>query len=180
MTASIAVFGSAFNPPSLGHKSVLERLHHFDRVLLLPSYAHAWGKVMIDYDARCELVEAFIDDLSLPNLELSRLEQEMAVGNEPITTFAVLSELQARIPGAEFTFVIGPDNFLNFAKFYKSQEILNKWQILACPETVNVRSTKIRDNIVKKRSISHLTTAKVARMLKDRARYCFHEYSGDQ
>ena len=174
MTASIAVFGSAFNPPSLGHKSVLERLQHFDRVLLLPSYSHAWGKEMLDYDARCELVEAFIDDLKLPNLELSRLEQDMAVGNEPITTFAVLSELQRRMPDAELTFVVGPDNFLNFAKFYKSAEILNRWQVLACPETVNVRSTQIRENIINKRAISHLTTKKVATMLQDRARYSFN------
>jgi len=175
MTASIAVFGSAFNPPSLGHKSVLERLQHFDRVLLLPSYAHAWGKEMLDYNARCELVAAFIDDLDLPNLELSRLEQEMAIGNEPITTFAVLTELQVQMPDVEFTFVVGPDNFLNFSKFYKSTEILNQWQVLACPETVNVRSTQIRDNIVNRRSISHLTTQKVARMLEDRNRYSFRK-----
>ncbi|MGF1716992.1 nicotinate-nicotinamide nucleotide adenylyltransferase [Photobacterium chitinilyticum] len=175
MTTSIAVFGSAFNPPSLGHKSVLERLQRFDRVLLLPSYAHAWGKVMIDYDARCELVEAFIDDLNLPNLELSRLEQEMAVGSEPITTYAVLSKLEEQIPDADITFVVGPDNFLSFAKFYNCQDIVKKWQILACPETVNIRSTNLRDSIVNKRSISHLTTATVARMLDDRARYCFHE-----
>ncbi|WP_299013301.1 nicotinate-nicotinamide nucleotide adenylyltransferase [uncultured Photobacterium sp.] len=176
MTTSIAVFGSAFNPPSLGHKSVLERLWHFDRVLLLPSYAHAWGKAMIDYDARCELVEAFIDDLALPNLELSRLEKEMAVGDESITTFAVLTELQTRMPEAELTFVVGPDNFLSFSKFYKSDEILSKWQILACPETVKIRSTIIRDNIVKSRSISHLTTKKVARMLTDKAHYSFREH----
>ncbi|MCW8329382.1 nicotinate-nicotinamide nucleotide adenylyltransferase [Photobacterium sp. SDRW27] len=175
MTASIAVFGSAFNPPSLGHKSVLERLQHFDRVLLLPSFSHAWGKEMLDYDARCELVSAFIDELNLPNLELSRLEQQMAVGSEPITTFAVLTELQAQIPDAEFTFVVGPDNFLNFSKFYKSSEILSQWQVLACPETVKIRSTEIRDNIVNNRSISHLTTAKVATMLADRNRYNFHK-----
>ncbi len=45
----IAIFGSAFNPPSLGHKSVIESLSHFDLVLLEPSIAHAWGKNMLDY-----------------------------------------------------------------------------------------------------------------------------------
>ena len=56
MKQTLAVFGSAFNPPSLGHRSVLERLSQFDKVLLLPNYQHAWGKVMLDYDARCDLV----------------------------------------------------------------------------------------------------------------------------
>ncbi|UTV30048.1 nicotinate-nicotinamide nucleotide adenylyltransferase [Photobacterium atrarenae] len=173
MSASIAVFGSAFNPPSLGHKTVLERLKHFDRVLLLPSFAHAWGKVMIDFEARCDLVEAFISDLGLPNLELSRMEQEMAKGNESITTFAVLTELQRRQPADQLTFVVGPDNFLNFEKFFKAEEILSQWQVLACPETVNIRSTQIRDNIVNNRPVSHLTTPRVAKMLEDRERYRF-------
>ncbi|MEF1220429.1 nicotinate-nicotinamide nucleotide adenylyltransferase, partial [Photobacterium damselae] len=50
MKPQIAIFGSAFNPPTLGHLSVLERLSQFDKVLVLPSYAHAWGKVMLDYE----------------------------------------------------------------------------------------------------------------------------------
>lgn len=173
MTQSIAVFGSAFNPPSLGHKSVLERLNHFDQVLLLPSFAHAWGKVMLDYDVRCELVEAFIDDLNQPNLSLSRLEEEIVVGDESITTYAVLTELQNRMPDSELTFVIGPDNFMNFNKFYNSEQILSQWQVLACPEKVMIRSTLIRDCLVKKRPISHLTTPKVAKLLLTDARYSF-------
>ncbi|PSU44892.1 nicotinate-nicotinamide nucleotide adenylyltransferase [Photobacterium frigidiphilum] len=173
MIKSIAIFGSAFNPPSLGHKSVLERLKHFDQVLLLPSFTHAWGKVMIDYSARCELVEAFISDIGQKNLTLSRLEEEMAVGDESITTYAVLVELQKRHPNASLTFVVGPDNFLKFSQFYQAEQILSKWQVLACPETVNIRSTVIRDKIVKKSDISHLTTPKVATLLSDEKRFMF-------
>ncbi|MCQ1060212.1 nicotinate-nicotinamide nucleotide adenylyltransferase [Photobacterium sp. DNB23_23_1] len=165
MTASIAIFGSAFNPPSLGHKSVIERLTHFDKVILLPSYSHAWGKQMLDYDARCNLVEAFIEDLSQDNLELSTLERDMAIGDEAITTFAVLEALEGLYPRTHLTFVIGPDNFLNFGKFYKADEITQRWQVLACPETVKVRSTQIRECIVNSREISHLTTSSVAKML---------------
>lgn len=165
MTASIAIFGSAFNPPSLGHQSVIERLTHFDKVILLPSYSHAWGKQMLDYDARCKLVEAFIEDLEQSNLELSRLEEEIAVGDEAITTFAVFEALEKKYPDANLTFVVGPDNFLNFNKFFKAEEIMQRWQVLACPETVKVRSTQIREKIINNRAISHLTTKKVATML---------------
>ncbi|MGR5062817.1 nicotinate-nicotinamide nucleotide adenylyltransferase [Photobacterium sp. DNB22_13_2] len=171
MTASIAIFGSAFNPPSLGHKSVIERLTHFDKVILLPSYSHAWGKQMLDYDARCKLVEAFIEDLSQDNIELSTLERDMAVGDEAITTFAVLETLEGIYPGSNLTFVVGPDNFLNFGKFYKSDEIIQRWQVLACPETVKVRSTQIREHIINSCEISHLTTGNVAKMLYDNKWY---------
>ncbi|MGF1723593.1 nicotinate-nicotinamide nucleotide adenylyltransferase [Photobacterium nomapromontoriensis] len=171
MTTSIAVFGSAFNPPSLGHKSVLERLHHFDRVLLLPSYTHAWGKWMLDYNSRCDLVSAFIEDIQLDNVVLSRLEEEIAQGDEAITTFSVLEALEARNPNADLTFVIGPDNFLNFSKFYKAVEIMNRWQVLSCPETVTIRSTHIRESIINNHSFLHLTTEKVAKMLVDNKWY---------
>ncbi|QUJ70573.1 nicotinate-nicotinamide nucleotide adenylyltransferase (plasmid) [Photobacterium sp. GJ3] len=165
MAKKIAVFGSAFNPPSLGHQSILERLSHFDQVLLLPSYAHAWGKNMLDYESRCNMVHAFISDLSLPNLSLSRLEEEIALKDQPVTTYDVLNTLQKIDPEVELTFVIGPDNFLSFSKFYRANEILAKWQVLACPETVPIRSTTIRDNIVKNRPISHLTTPGVVKII---------------
>ncbi|AJR05920.1 nicotinate-nicotinamide nucleotide adenylyltransferase [Photobacterium gaetbulicola] len=171
MTASIAIFGSAFNPPSLGHKSVIERLTHFDKVILLPSFSHAWGKQMLDFDLRCQLVQAFIEDLAMDNLELSTLEKEIAVGDEAITTFAVLEALEQQYPAAHLTFVIGPDNFLNFAKFFKADEIMKRWQVLACPETVKVRSTQIREQIINNRKISHLTTNKVATMLSENKWY---------
>lgn len=171
MTASIAIFGSAFNPPSLGHKSVIERLAHFDKVFLLPSYSHAWGKQMLDYDARCKLVEAFIEDVSQYNLELSQLEKEIAVGDDAITTFAVLEAFEQKYPEANLTFVVGPDNFLNFGKFFKADEIMQRWQVLACPETVKVRSTQIREQIINGHTISHLTTKNVARMLHDNKWY---------
>ena len=171
MTASIAIFGSAFNPPSLGHKSVIERLTHFDKVILLPSYSHAWGKQMLHYDARCKLVEAFIEDLEQSNLELSRLEEEIAVGDEAITTFAVLEAFEKKHTDANLTFVVGPDNFLNFGKFFKADEIMQRWQVLACPETVKVRSTQIREQIINSRTISHLTTKKVVKMLAENKWY---------
>ncbi|GHA34141.1 nicotinate-nicotinamide nucleotide adenylyltransferase [Photobacterium aphoticum] len=171
MTASIAIFGSAFNPPSLGHQSVITRLGHFDQVLLLPSFRHAWGKNMLDYDSRCQLVSAFIEDIQQPNVTLSRIEEDIAVGDEAITTFAVLEALEERHPNANLTFVIGPDNFLNFSKFYKADAIMTRWQVLACPETVPVRSTDIRDHIINNRTVSHLTTPKVANMLREKGWY---------
>ncbi|MCG3864551.1 MULTISPECIES: nicotinate-nicotinamide nucleotide adenylyltransferase [unclassified Photobacterium] len=173
MKHTLAVFGSAFNPPSLGHRSVLERLTHFDEVLLLPSFNHAWGKEMLDYSLRCELVSAFIDDIGQDNLVLSTLEQDIAVGDQAVTTYAVLAELQKRYPSYQITFVVGPDNFLNFNKFFMSKEILSQWQVLACPETLSVRSTQIRDALTENKNISDLTTVSVCQLLMADKRFHF-------
>lgn len=169
--SKIAVFGSAFNPPSLGHKSVIESLEHFDRVLLLPSIAHAWGKQMLEYSVRCELVDVFIEDLVTTNVERSTVEEDLHQPGSSVTTFAVLEELQARYPESEFTFVVGPDNFFNFSKFYKADEILERWCVLSCPERVKVRSTDIRNALIDKKDISDLTTPKVCRKLAEKEYY---------
>lgn len=174
MKQTLAVFGSAFNPPSLGHRSVLERLRHFDRVLLMPSYNHAWGKVMLNYDARCDLVNAFIQDIGQSNLELSRLEQDIAIDEQAVTTHAVLTALQQLHPDTNITFIVGPDNFLNFHKFYKADEILHRWQILACPEIVPIRSSLIRETLVNHGDVSGYTTPTVNTLLTSDPQFRFY------
>lgn len=162
----IAVFGSAFNPPSLGHKSVIDSLTHFDCTLLVPSIAHAWGKTMLDYDIRCELLDDFISDLALPNVLRSTVEQELYLPGESVTTFAVLNRIQELYPHADITFVIGPDNFFKFSKFYKAEQIMQRWCVMACPETVNVRSTDIRNRLMAGEAIDDLTTVSVSKKLQ--------------
>ncbi|BBL90945.1 nicotinate-nicotinamide nucleotide adenylyltransferase [Vibrio rotiferianus] len=167
----IAVFGSAFNPPSLGHKSVIESLSHFDVVLLEPSIAHAWGKDMLDYPTRCRLVDAFIKDIALSNVQRSDLEQTLYQPEQSVTTFALLTKIQEIYPTADITFVIGPDNFFKFAKFYKAEEITKRWSVMACPEKLKVRSTDIRNAINQGESIDRYTTISVKRMLIDEGLY---------
>lgn len=154
----IAVFGSAFNPPSLGHKSVIERLSHFDKVLLVPSISHAWGKTMLPYDVRIEMTSIFIDELNMTNVELSTLEKEIYIPEHSVTTFSLLEKLQESHDNVDITFIIGPDNLLQFSKFYKSDEIVKRWSVMACPETLPVRSTDIRTAIQNGEPVSHLTT----------------------
>ncbi|WP_375749774.1 nicotinate-nicotinamide nucleotide adenylyltransferase [Vibrio sp. HN007] len=167
----IAVFGSAFNPPSIGHKSVIESLMHFDRVLLIPSIAHAWGKEMLCYEKRCELVDVFIEDLNKVKVKRSTVEEKLHTPGESVTTYAVLERLQQENPNAELTFVIGPDNFFNFSKFYKASEITQRWSVMACPEKVKVRSTEIRERIKEGKRISEHTTPGVESYLKEHNLY---------
>ncbi len=162
----IAVFGSAFNPPSLGHKSVIDSLNHFDRILLVPSISHAWGKEMLDFDIRCQLIEAFIKDIDSTKVILSKLEQELVTPGKSVTTYEVLTKIEQIFPHSDITFVIGPDNLLNFDKFYKSSEILQRWSIMVCPERIPVRSTEIRRRLSENAEIRDLTTPSVEGLLK--------------
>ncbi|SJL84071.1 nicotinate-nicotinamide nucleotide adenylyltransferase [Vibrio palustris] len=167
----IAVFGSAFNPPSLGHKSVIERLSHFDRVLLIPSISHAWGKNMLDYSSRCELINAFIGDLGLSHVALSRIEETLLEPGQSVTTYALLSALQQQYPSDEFTFIIGPDNLFKFGQFAHADDILNQWSVMACPQTLPIRSTDIRERLSQSLPIDELTTPTVVHMLHQQQWY---------
>ena len=167
----IAVFGSAFNPPSLGHKSVIESLSHFDLVLLEPSIAHAWGKNMLDYPIRCKLVAAFIKDMGLSNVQRSDLEQALYQPGQSVTTYALLEKIQEIHTQADITFVIGPDNFFKFAKFYRSEEIMERWAVIACPEKVKIRSTDIRNALLEGKEISAFTTPTVNEILMSEGLY---------
>jgi nicotinate-nucleotide adenylyltransferase len=167
----IAVFGSAFNPPTLGHKSVIDALSHFDLVLLVPSISHAWGKKMIDYKLRCNMVDLFIDDIGTANLLLSDIEQDIQVNDEPVTTFDVLSAIQEKYLDADITFVVGPDNILNFHSFHKADTILKNWSVLSCPEKVNIRSTHVRERLLSNESIESLTTPQVVNFIQQH--HCF-------
>ncbi|MGL5291537.1 MAG: nicotinate-nicotinamide nucleotide adenylyltransferase [Vibrionaceae bacterium] len=163
---SWAVFGSAFNPPTLGHLNVLQKLTAFDRVLLVPSFHHAWAKPMAPFSLRCEWVLDFIDDAKLGNLQLCTDEQHIKgeVG-EAVTTWDLLKFLQEKHHDCMLTFVMGPDNLLNFAKFYRAEEILARWSVLTCPEEFAIRSSDLRQKLANGDNFAHLTTPTVARKL---------------
>ncbi|OOF11156.1 nicotinate-nicotinamide nucleotide adenylyltransferase [Salinivibrio sp. PR5] len=169
MTEKIAIFGSAFNPPTRGHASVIEQLTHFDRVLLVPSYKHAWGKTMASFEQRCQWVDAFIHDLNMPQASCCRLEAELGKNGDAVTTYMLLTALQAHYCHADLTFVVGPDNLLKFGQFAHSEQILARWSVLGMPESVNVRSTYIRDRLAKGLPVDDLTTPSVAEQLSDTA-----------
>lgn len=162
----IAVFGSAFNPPTLGHKNIIESVSHFDTILLVPSIAHAWGKNMLDYSMRCELVDAFIQDLNMENVHRSDVEEHLFKPGQSVTTYDVLNYLQDNEPQSEFTFIVGPDNLFAFEKFYRAKDILQRFLVLACPERIPVRSTTIRQHICEGKSVAHMTTPRVLSLIK--------------
>ena len=162
----IAVMGSAFNPPSLGHKDVVEQaLKQCDQVWLVPAFRHAWGKKMAAYQQRCEMVDLFVQDIADPRVSLCAIEHEIA-SDKPVYSFDLLAALQTRIqPDDQLLLVIGPDNAAAFDKFYRASDIRQRWQLLVVKERISVRSTKIRTALQQHKSITAMTTPGVAAFL---------------
>lgn len=150
-----AVFGSAFNPPHMGHADVINQaLEVFDHVIVVPSFSHAFGKAMAAYSLRLDLVRTLVE--LHPDWQqrviVSDIEKTIAKNkpvNEPIYTFDVLNELETRKPFEQLVFVVGPDNAEpeTWAKFYRAKEIDERWGRWEVKERVSVRSTGIREII---------------------------------
>jgi len=142
----VAVFGSAFNPPHLGHADVIfNALKDYDLIILVPSYAHAFNKAMVGFSYRLNLLEVFIQMFPAKRVLISSVEEALKEINQPVYTFDVLSELSKQYPNAEkFNFIIGPDNEKGWDKFHKAKEIKLNWGVKVYPENKSVRSSKIR------------------------------------
>ena len=143
-------------------------MSNFEEIILVPSYKHAWGKQVIPFHQRVEMLKLFIDDLNIDNLKISLIEESIfSINNNFVTTFDVLNTLQKQYINDDLTFVIGPDNFYNFNKFYKHTIILEKWSILVVPEIIKIRSTLLRTKVNEKKSIEGLTTNNVLKYIKN-------------
>lgn len=147
----IAVFGSAFNPPHMGHADVVtQALAHFDRVILVPNFAHAFGKVMAPFDLRLAMAKMLHAQQNWKGrVIVSDIEQTLAAkkaSGEPIYTFDVMEALEPLYPTCKLTFIVGPDNAnaQTWAKFYKSNEIEKRWGRWVAQENKHIRSTSIR------------------------------------
>ena len=147
----IGVFGSAFDPPTLGHQDVLKQTAcHFDQILLVPSASHAFGKKSQPFHIRVELLHVFAQsalvgcELQVCDLEAQLLEQNP---DKPVYTFDLLEALERRYHGSvELSFIRGPDNAnpVVWQQFYKAAEIEQRWSILTAKERLEVRSSSVR------------------------------------
>ncbi len=107
MSERVGVFGGAFDPPHAGHVLLVAyalSVAPIDRVLVVPTFRHPFGKAMAPYDDRiamCELAFA-----PLPGARVSRIEQELGGDSYTVLT---LEALHARSPGVSWRLLVGAD-----------------------------------------------------------------------
>ena len=151
---SIAVFGSAFNPPHRGHINAIEQLlPYFEQVIVVPSAAHAFGKNMAPFAQRMTMTQLIVDEfLPQQNVTISNIEWQIKqhlADNNPIYSYDLLVELQKAHPNDQLTLVIGPDNAApeTWKKFYRHQDIEDQFSLFTVEEQLPFRSTQARETI---------------------------------
>lgn len=108
----IAVFGGSFNPPHVGHASVLRTVAAsglVDEVWVMPSGERRDKKIGVSGSDRLEMVRRMIADIASDihvRMSISTLELE----REGLTaTYETKQILEKSYPGIQFYFVIGSD-----------------------------------------------------------------------
>jgi nicotinate-nucleotide adenylyltransferase len=153
----VGVFGSACNPPHIGHADVIQQaLNVFDRVIVIPSYVHPFGKVMAPYDIRLSMVKAMADELDggarvvVSDIERIMYEGRVEAGNpSPVFTYHLLCELDRLNPENNHVFIASHDILAPeiWSKFNFGDEIKSHWGVWEAKEQIKVRSTMIRQMV---------------------------------
>ncbi len=118
----IGVFGGTFDPVHNAHLFIAESarlLERLDRVLFVPAGTHHYReKPQADAVHRCAMILGAIDTNAAFELDQTDL-RENATGY----TADLLPRLQAKHPGARFTFIIGADSLAS-ANWVRLDEVL--------------------------------------------------------
>ncbi len=114
---SLAVFGGSFNPPHVAHAlaCVLARkTGGVDRVLVVPTFQHAFAKSLAPYEDRLAMCALAMGDL--PGVEISRDEEEL--GGES-RTLRLLEHLAKKHPGETLRLLVGADILHESPKWHR-------------------------------------------------------------
>ncbi len=105
---NVAFFGGSFDPPHVGHVSVVRWLlsrDDIDRVLVVPCFAHAFAKPSSSFNDRLEMCRLAFGPLG-DRVDVSNVESTIPA---PSYTVDTLSALSAAHPDWRLRLVIGSD-----------------------------------------------------------------------
>ncbi|WOF81879.1 adenylyltransferase/cytidyltransferase family protein (plasmid) [Pseudomonas sp. FeN3W] len=147
----IIVYGGAFNPPHAGHVDVIKQLsNQGERILVVPSFRHAFAKEMAPYDLRLQWLKTICSDLAKQGIEAEADDCERAIGvstNGPIYSLDMLKHVAERegVEEGEIGFVIGEDNLQHIGRYHKANELLETFALVVAKEQIHLHSTDIRN-----------------------------------
>ena len=124
----IAVFGGAFNPPTIAHYELAKHLltlPFVDELILMPVGDHYNKTGMTAARHRFNMLKEMVKNL--PNTTVSRLEIDEPVALKTIQTLEILQKMH---PGKEFAFVMGADNLRNLPKWSQHEQLINNFKII--------------------------------------------------
>ena len=132
----IGIFGGSFNPIHLGHTALAAYICEqglVEEVWLMVSPQNPLKRDLTLLDENERLTMARLAVASYPMLQVSDFEFTLP---RPSYTFHTLQALRAAYPDYEFTLIIGEDNWQNFHRWYRGEDIARETSIIVYPRDV--------------------------------------------
>lgn len=83
------LFGGSFNPPTLAHQAIIEKLSKLGKVIIVPNGDSYQNKTLIPFEKRVEMIKLLINEKNIKNTEISDIENQK-VFNGSIETLRTL------------------------------------------------------------------------------------------
>jgi nicotinate-nucleotide adenylyltransferase len=128
----LAIYGGAFNPPTLGHVAAVEELVRggFDLVLVMPCFGHTFGKSLAPAGDRLVMAtEAF---RHIPEVRVSSLEIDLGMNGstyELVRRLPMLPEFNTH----DAFMAIGTDEANEFYRWRRADELREMINFVAIP-----------------------------------------------
>jgi nicotinate-nucleotide adenylyltransferase len=119
---NVALFGGSFDPPHVGHVLAVAyaiATGGFEKVLVVPVFAHAFGKPLSLYEDRVKMTELAMKPFACA--EVSRIEETLGTPSRTLTT---LQQLQRVHPEYELRLLVGTDVFAQRASWHAFDEVV--------------------------------------------------------
>lgn len=120
----IAIFGGAFNPPTIGHVKLIEflLLNGFSEVWMMPCYNHKYNKDLVDSDHRINMC-----NISIRNIGNAKVFDYEIRNKLDGSTYNLLQSLKNdNIYSDNIYFVMGVDNANTFYKWKNYEDLKNE------------------------------------------------------
>lgn len=132
---NIGLFGGSFNPIHNGHVSLAKALLReaaLDEVwfMVSPQNPLKTDQRLLDDGKRLQLVRAALE--GEPHLVACDFEFGLS---KPSYTWNTLEALKQQFPDHRFTLLIGGDNWADFRKWYRYEDILRNYAIVVYPRS---------------------------------------------
>ena len=189
---NIGLFGGSFNPIHNGHVRLAKTLLQeagLDEVwfMVSPQNPFKQNQQLLDDNKRFRLVQIALKDE--PHLKACNFEFNLP---KPSYTWNTLQALQEAYHEDQFTILIGGDNWAAFDKWYRYEDILQRYPIVVYPREgsevtgfefqvpnikivktplINISSTQIRQRIQAGKSVRGLVPTGVAMVLEQEHLY---------
>ncbi|HEY4107171.1 MAG TPA: nicotinate-nicotinamide nucleotide adenylyltransferase, partial [Polyangiaceae bacterium] len=121
MPKAVAIYGGSFDPPHISHVLAVVyalKVGGFDEVVVVPVFAHAFGKPLNPFEERVRLCE--LSFAGIAGVTVSTVERELQT---PSRTLHTLEHLAKQHPDWQMRLLLGSDVLGETAKWHAFERI---------------------------------------------------------